>query len=273
VVQRLPQGYFIDPDDPRAPSEEAWARMTPEERAAVVGMLPAEVPFDLAPSEGDLHAKATATARSTLDAFFRRIGRKIYVSSNLAVYYPEEPRFAPDVLAVRDVEPHDRDKWVVATEGKGLDFVLEVHVAGDRAKDERRNVERYARLGIPEYFFFDRGRRVLRGYRLQEGTGRRAYRPIVPQDGAYPSEVLGLDLALEGDRLRFLYGRATVPEADELIAKLGQALNEAVAGREQEARRASEAEQRASEAEQRAEELARALAEAQAEIERLRRDR
>src|SRR5262245_36984624 len=41
--------------------------------------------------------------------------------------------------------------WVVAEEGKGLDFVLEVLHKGDRNKDLVENVERYAQLGIPEY--------------------------------------------------------------------------------------------------------------------------
>ena len=55
---------------------------------------------------------------------------------------------APDLLAVRDVETHPRQKWVVSHEGKGLEWVMEVHVGGDRKKDAEYNVERYARLGI-----------------------------------------------------------------------------------------------------------------------------
>jgi Uma2 family endonuclease len=275
MVQRLPEGYVFDPDDPRSPTEEVWARMTPEQRVAVIAMLPSEFePIDVQPAEGDLHAKATAAARFTLDAFFRRVGWKIYVSSNLPVYYPGEPCFAPDVLAVRDVEPHDRERWAVVTERKGLDFVLEVHVSGDRAKDEKRNVEKYARLGIKEYFYFDRGRRVLRGHRLPEAQpwsqGRPSYQPIVPQQGYYSSEVLGLDLVLEGDRLRFMYGMAPVPEADELIAKLGRAMGEVVAAKEEAERRAEEEARRAEEEARRREEAERALAEALAEIERLR---
>jgi hypothetical protein len=134
----------------------------PDERARVVAMLPAEVPLDLLPNEGDRHRKATYGALDALDAFFRRAGRKIYRSSGIAVYYPAERRFAPDLLAVTDVEPHDRDSWVVADEGKGLDFVLEVHVAGHRRKDEKTNVERYARLGT--------------GYRLPPPSPRAAGR-------------------------------------------------------------------------------------------------
>ena len=44
MVQRLPDTYRIDPADPRAPSQDVWDRMTIEERARVVSMLPDEVP-------------------------------------------------------------------------------------------------------------------------------------------------------------------------------------------------------------------------------------
>ncbi|WP_437332901.1 Uma2 family endonuclease [Sorangium sp. So ce394] len=283
MVLRLPDDYRIDPEDPRAPSQETWDRMSPEQRARVVDMLPSEFTLDAAPPEGDAHSKASAGARFTLDAFFRRIGRRIYVSSNLAVYYPGERCFAPDVLAVRDVEPHDREKWVVSTEGRGIDLAIEVHVSGSRQKDEVDNVERYARLGIEEYFYFDRRRRILQGYRLpsaREGGGARplAYRPIVPQEGRFSSEVLGLDLLIEGDRLRFLHGNDVVLEADELITRLGVALSEALASKEDAERRAqAEAERAQAEAEraqaeaERVSLLEKELAEARAELDRLRR--
>ena len=72
------------------------------------------------------------------------------------------------------VEPEDdqRMAWVVADEGKGLDLVLEVLHKGDRDKDLVENVERYARLGIPEYFVYDRARQQIHGY-----PPRRAGRP------------------------------------------------------------------------------------------------
>ena len=106
--------------------------------------------------------------------------------------------------------------WVVSAEGKGLDFALEIHVAGDRRKDLKRNVERFARLGIREYFLFDRGRSRLSGWRLE--AGRRGYRAILPQQGLFASEVLGLELRVEGSRLRFHHDGAPVLEADEMIA-------------------------------------------------------
>lgn len=106
---------------------------------------------------------------------------------------------------------------MVAHEGKGLDLALEIFVPGSRRKDHERNVERYARLGIREYFIFDRGRLRLTGYRLKAPG---AYQPILPQGGQYPSDVLGLSLAVIGERLRFFVGDAEVPEAEELIDKL-----------------------------------------------------
>src|SRR5206468_6940193 len=64
----------------------------------------------------------------------------------------------------------------LADEGKGLDFVLEVLHRGDRKKDLVENVERYARLRIPEYFIYDRARQQINGYRL---AGAKRYQRIV----------------------------------------------------------------------------------------------
>src|SRR6185503_4110611 len=123
MVQRLPDDYRFDPADPRAPTEEQWAGMSPEQRARVIAMLPIEAPIELYPPEGDSHRIAKTRTTDTLDAYFRRIRRKIYISSELGVFYPGEARFSPDVLAVLDVELRERDRWVVVDEGKGLDLV------------------------------------------------------------------------------------------------------------------------------------------------------
>lgn len=281
MVQRISDTYHVDPADPRAPTQAEWDRMTPAERERVVAMLPSEGPLELMPPEGDPHWNAKADARRTLEAFFRRTGRKVYLSSELAVFYPGEPRFAPDVLAVLDVEPHDRTKWVVTTEGKGLDLVIEVHHEGDPGKDYQTNVERYARLGVAEYFIFDRGKLTLHGFRLPKAAGARkgrirAYQPILPQQGRYPSEVLGLDLMVVESKMRFFVGMAPLPEAEELIAKLGSMLDDVILHQqdaekraELEAKRADEAEKRAELEAKRADEAERLLAEARATIERL----
>ena len=285
MAQSLPDAYRFDPADPRSPSQEQWDRMPANERARVVAMLPAEVPWELQPPEGDPHWDAKAMTRTTLDDFFERTGRRIYISSELAVFYPNEARFSPDILAVLDVELRKRTRWTVTDEGRGLDLVIEVYFAGDKAKDYELNVERYARLGITEYFIFDRGQLNLRGYRLSAPTaGRvtkpRVYQPILPQGGHYASQILGLELAVEGERLRFYAGTAAVLDANERIAKLGLTLDEVVARKEEAERRANaEAERANAEAAHATAEAARAdaaekrLAEALAEIEQLKKGR
>lgn len=231
-------------DFPRAPTQSEWERLSPVEQAAVVEALPAAMTeVEVSPPEGDLHYDAKNDARATLREWYRRRGQSVYVAAELTTYYPGEPRFAPDVLAVRDVRVHDRMKWVVSAEGKGLDWVLEVHVGGDRKKDTEHNVARYARLSIPEYFIYDRARQHLLAYRLPPGGG--AYARIVPQGGLYPSEVLGLDLAIQGGRLRFFHANAELLAPRELAARLEEMLAELETERDAEAERATRAEDEA----------------------------
>jgi Uma2 family endonuclease len=261
--------YTVDPADPRAPSQEIWDALTAEERAAVVASLPASVPLELHPPEGDDHREAKNRATDALTRFIRKTGRRIYVSNELATYYPGEPVFCPDVLAVHDVPSHRRSRWVVADEGKGLDLVIEVHDLAKEEKDFVFNVQRYARLGISEYFLLDVRRGRLLGYRLP--TGARTYQRLVPQGGLLTSQVLGLDLALEGQGIRFYYGAAPLPEADELIARLDGMLTDLIQKRDAEALAREEAEARLDEAarareeaEARLDEAARAREEAEA---------
>ena len=92
----------------------------------------------------------------------------------------------------------------------------------------------YATLGVTEYWLYDpHGRHLrpaLRGYRLVEGR----YLPLPAvelSDGlALHSDVLGLEVHLEGERLRFfdpLAGRflRSHEEAEARIAELERALD------------------------------------------------
>jgi hypothetical protein len=170
-------------------------------------------------------------------------------------------------MAVLDVELKERASWSVSAEGKGLDLALEILWSGKAKKDLEENVLRYASLGIPEYFVFDRRRRRLRGFRLVAGT--RRYQPIVPQEGRLTSTVLGLELGLEGDRLRFFHGLAPLPETGELLARLGSMVGDLEGRIEEAERQIDEERQRADEERQRADEAEQRLAEALAELERL----
>src|SRR5512138_552804 len=105
------------PLDPRAPSQDEWERMSNDERARVVAQLPSEVPRETTP-EGDPHRDPKEKALEALREYYRRLGRRVYLSAELPVYYPGERMFAPDVIAVLDVEPHQRSSWVVSHEGR-----------------------------------------------------------------------------------------------------------------------------------------------------------
>ncbi|MDC0710824.1 Uma2 family endonuclease [Stigmatella sp. ncwal1] len=249
---------------PQAPSQEEWDAMDEEARARVLNSLPGEVTWEeMAPPEGDRHFQAKVRALDALRGYFTRQKRRVYLAAELPVYYPAKKRFAPDLLAVLDVETHERDRWVVSAEGKGLDFVLEVHVGGDRKKDSELNVERYAQFGIPEYFVYDRARQRLFGWRLP-ASGAKAYMPILAQHGRYASEQLGLELQIEDGRLRFWAGHAPLLESDEFISRLEHLMAAIQLRADEETRRAEEEAQRAQEEAQRAQEEAqRAQEEAQ----------
>ena len=257
---------------PKAPTAAEWEKLTPAERQRVIDTLPDEVTdAEMSPPEGDLHFQGKLGPYDALTTFFKRSGRAAYFACELPVYYPGTRRFAPDLLGVLDVEDRLRGKWLVSAEGKGLDFVLEVHVEGDRKKDAERNVALYASLGIPDYFIYDRGRSQLIGYQL--AAGERAYRRIIPQRGMYRSQALGLDLGIVDGRLRFFIAGAILPEAAEQIARLERLTAELELRRDEEAERARvEAERARVEAERarvEAERSASRIAELEAELARL----
>jgi Uma2 family endonuclease len=265
--------------------------MSEAERQHVIDSLPSEFePSEALPPEGDEHTEEIYGARTALRRFFGKSGRRIYIGTNLPIYYPGEKMFSPDVIAVLDADPHPRSSWHVSREGKGLDLAIEVLVLGHRKKDLEANVERYAKLGIAEYFVFDRPKRRLQGWQLREHGS--AYEPILPQHGHYASAVLGLDLLVDCGRLRFYLADAALPGASELIEKLEgfvddlearveaaeRRAEELAAQAEADARRAQEESRRAEEQARRAQEQARRadsaerrLVEALAELERLRK--
>lgn len=212
-----------------APTVEAWRAMSADERERFLERVNEALSDPLVTmSETRAHKKAKSRALDRLGLHFNAIGRAIYLAEEMAVLYPGEPAFTPDVLAVLDVvEPEDdqRMAWVVADEGKGLDLVLEVLHRGDRDKDLVENVERYASLGIAEYFVYDRARQRIHGYRLP-AEGPRRYQHIVPQGGRYASNVLRIDFAVIGGALRFFVGEAELVGTADRIERLQGVVDE-----------------------------------------------
>ncbi len=240
---------------PIGPTEDEWRAMTPQERERfLVKVLDALSDPRSAMTEGRPHKKAKLRAIDMLGLHFKAMGRVVYLAEEMAVVYPGEETFSPDILAVLDVqEPEDdlRMAWVVSDEGKGLDLVLEVLHHGNRNKDLVENVERYARLDIPEYFIYDRARQQIHGYRLV-GPGSTRYQRIVPQSGRYRSMVLGLDMAISGGTLRFFQGMAELFGSADLIGRLTGIVEELEARAGQAEVKAEQAEGKAQQAEVRA---------------------
>jgi Uma2 family endonuclease len=230
VSQPAPAHYVIDPEFPRAPSQRIWDAMSPDERAQVVRELPSALPAHLLPPPpSDQHYDATMEGREALRAYFSRSTKSVYVSAEIAVYYPEELPFSPDVFAVLDVATHARDSWIVSHEGRGIDWILEVLVKGDRRKDVEQNVLRYARLGVKEYFIFEPRALRLSGYRLS-APGVYMYESIASVDGVLSSQVLGLDLLVQpNQRLRFRRGHDDLLIPQEIIDRLEARSEEATA--------------------------------------------
>lgn len=271
TIESLPPSPL--PPLPRAPTREAWDAMTAAERAAAVEALPLSLPqshiIQRAMAEGDEHLETRYQARDTLRRWYRSRERQVYVGSEMMVYYPGEEPITPDVFAVREVATHWRKTWVVAEEGKGVEWALEVLASGRRAKDLDRNVTRYAELGIAEYFVFDLRTRRLHAWR-QSAPGVRRYEPIRKEGDSYPSQVLGLDLLVVGRTLRFRQGTSELLTAEDLLERLEETVAELAVHVEAQSLRAEEERLRAEE-----QRLARERAEAEvaalrAELERLR---
>ena len=191
-------------------------------------------------AETDLHRDDMVDTIQTLQDFFADRPR-VYVSGNLLLYYEERNRrkhVAPDVLVTFDInkEPR-RDYYLVWKEGKAPDFVAEITSKSTKNEDQKTKFEVYRDLlRVTEYVLFDPRAEYLKpplqGYRLVGAD----YVPIEPVAGRLPSEILGLHLERDGERLR-LFDPAT---GQYLLTRLER--QEAAEHRaEEERRRAEEA--------------------------------
>ena len=136
------------------------------------------------------------------------------VAADILVYPQRgsrDHRIAPDVLVAFGLGTHNRSSYLVWKEGKPPDWVLEVASPSTASRDLDEKRRRYAGMGVPEYWLFDpkgdlfrrRGEAQLQGLKLVDGK----YQPLdeVRERGLamIRSEVLGLDLRVEGELLRF----------------------------------------------------------------------
>ncbi|MXW48756.1 MAG: Uma2 family endonuclease [Gammaproteobacteria bacterium] len=158
-----------------------------------------------------LHVDAAIDVRAILVALHAARSEDACVGCNNFVYYEEgNPRkvVTPDVFVAYGV-PQDTDRRVfkIWEEGVTPDWVLEVTSKSTWREDEGAKRRLYERLGVTEYWQFDPTGDyldpILKGRALADGRYREL--ELERRDGGLCrfSEVLGLDLRLEGGRLRF----------------------------------------------------------------------
>ena len=111
----------------------------------------------------------------------------VYVAGNMLIYYRVNDvtaRLAPDVFVVFGVPDHPRRSYFVWRDGKAPDFVLEIASASTVNNDLGDKRNKYAELGVTEYWRFD-------------PTGECLYPPlqcdILGEDGHYRAVELQQD--------------------------------------------------------------------------------
>ncbi|MDM9583580.1 Uma2 family endonuclease [Nostoc sp. GT001] len=162
-------------------------------------------------AEGDIQFSYLAYGINTLQIYFQN-HLDVYVAGNVFIYYEigyPESVVAPDVFVVFEVENRDRRSYKTWEENNQTpDFVLEITSKATRSKDQGAKKGIYAFLGVREYFQYDPTgdylNPQLQGLHLVDGNYFPVSANTLP-DGtvSLPSEVLGLELRLEAEKLRF----------------------------------------------------------------------
>jgi Uma2 family endonuclease len=142
-----------------------------------------------------------------LDIFrYRYRGQRVYVASNLLVYYEEGvPRkfVVPDDFVVLDCDPRRRRVFKTWKEGKAPQVVFEVTSRSTRRDDESLKPQVYERIGVQEYFLYDPSGEYLRpplqAFRFRQGQGFVAVAP--DDDGSLTCQTLDIRASLERSQL------------------------------------------------------------------------
>jgi Uma2 family endonuclease len=145
--------------------------------------------------ETDLHIHWMIRINDILKRRYR--GQRVYVASDLLVYYHEgfpSQFVVPDNFVVLDCDPGMRRVFKIWEEQRVPSVVFEVTSKSTSRNDYVTKMALYEELGVQEYFLYDPEEEYLdpplQGQRL---AGSR-YEPIQAVDGRYRSQLLGVDL-------------------------------------------------------------------------------
>lgn len=152
--------------------------------------------------ETDLHRDWMVRILELLNRRYR--GQRVYVSSDLLVYYVEgQPAkfIVPDDFVVKDCNPGRRRVFKVWEEGRVPSVAFEVTSRKTKRRDQVLKPQIYALIGVPEYFVYDPTAEYLKpplqGFRLKAGN----YERIEPEGTGLVSQELDLLLWLEEGQL------------------------------------------------------------------------
>ncbi len=153
-------------------------------------------------------------------------------------YVAGESRY-PDLLVAFDADPAAYDAhngYIVSEQGKPPDFILEVASRRTASDDLAGKMDYYERMGVGEYWLYDRDGRfyrfILRGYRLVNGK----YEPIAVDEiapGVFQGHSVALNLNLRAEN-RYLgwHDPATGEHIPTLTSETARADAEAARARE-----------------------------------------
>ncbi len=253
---------------------------------------PPQEPGILYPSDDDepmadteLQYHAIIDAVFALKMHLRQLGRMGTVRGNCALYYDADNRTAyltPNVLLAYEVAVPGEEGYAPWVYGKVPDLVMEMASPSTHAQDSGLKWERYAAMGIPEYWQHDPHHRYLTedllGWQLQDGT----YVPIPLQPDRPRGALIGRSSVLDTDWgldtttgiLRLwnpVQGRwyLTVQEAGTAHEREATRANQEATRANQEATRANQEATRANREAARADQEAARVWAAEAEIARL----
>ncbi|MCY3621831.1 MAG: Uma2 family endonuclease [Gammaproteobacteria bacterium] len=211
-------------------------------------------------SESTRHAEASNYCFDALRVWFRDQPGTLVANDLVMLFEKGNPKAAlsPDLMVVFDAGNPDRSSYKVWEEGDAMPaFALEVLSKRTWRKDVRVKPGLYAALGIREFWLFEPFEPRLAGYRLH---GREYARIRSTADGGYPSRVLGLDVIVKNDRIRFRNAASgeILPDpiqSDAMRVDAEERAESAKARAESAEARAQSAEDRALQAERRIREL------------------
>ena len=171
--------------------------------------------------ESSLHYLQLALLVSCLDWLWRD-RQDYFIWANLTIYFSRQQLKnrdfrGPDFFLVQNTQNHPRHSWVVWEEdGKYPDLIIELLSTSTAAIDKAFKKTLYEeRFRTQEYFWFSPDTLELAGFKLIDGK----YIPIkFNNSNLLWSNVLGLYLGLQGDKLRYFDAQERLVLTPEEVA-------------------------------------------------------